>query len=456
MATPDEIAPILPSQQNPKGQASRRWGKVNNKTMCMRVIVVFSLLLGLAGGVWVLQLVFQQTNPEFGGLHGYCSKIQPIQPIEYSDRLHRLAATLDEGEAYVMEPGPTLTYYTNIAWSLSERPFVVILRKDTRQPTGIHTTIVTPLFEATRAEEALHDAALPSDIDVKIVSWIEHASPYEIIAEQLPDVRTVYVEQNIRLFIYTGMEQAGLPVQVASRALQTLRMVKSPAEIAILRCVNHVTELAIRKVRPHVIPGMTEADIATLMERALHQAGLTNTWVLALVDENAAFPHGEPGATKRVTPTSTVLIDTGGEFLGYQSDTTRTFFLGDSKHHNQTIVDAWYTVRKAQEQVLTHVEAGISCADVDLTARKVIDDAGLGAYFTHRLGHGIGEEMHEEPYMNRGNIDLSLKPGMTFSVEPGVYVAKEFGIRLEDIVMVNEEGRLELLTSGLAANPWTL
>lgn len=385
----------------------------------MRVIVVFSMLLGLAGGVWVLQLVFQQTNPEFGGLHGYCSKIPPIQPVEYSDRLHRLAATLDEGDAYVMEPGPTLAYYTNIAWSLSERPFVVILRKDSRQPTGIHTTIITPLFEATRAEEALRDAALPDDIDPKIVSWVEHASPYDAIAEQLPDVRTVYVEQNIRLFLYTGMEEAGLPVQVASRALQTLRMVKSPAELAILRCVNHATELAIRKVRPHVVPGMTEADIASLMERALHKAGLTNTWVLALVDENAAFPHGEPGATKRVTPTSTVLIDTGGEILGYQSgnltsnenasyalwltqspDTTRTFFLGDSQQHNQTIVDAWYTVRKAQEQVLEHVQAGTSCADVDLTARKVIDDAGLGAYFTHRLGHGIGEEMHEEPYVS--------------------------------------------------------
>jgi Xaa-Pro aminopeptidase len=124
--------------------------------------------------------------------------------------------------------------------------------------------------------------------------------------------------------------------------------------------------------------------------------------------------------------------------------------------HNQTIEDAWYLVRRAQENVLNRVGSGTSCAQVDLTARQIIDKAGYGDYFGHRLGHGIGLQMHEKPYMNQGNVDQYLVPGMTFSVEPGIYVTNEFGIRLEDIVVVSEDGKLELLTKGLAQNPWTL
>ncbi|KAF7721702.1 hypothetical protein EC973_004291 [Apophysomyces ossiformis] len=400
-----------------------------------------------------------------GDLHGwleavgsYCNSILPIQPAEYVERQKRLAKTLEaeNAEALVVEPGPTMVYYTNIQWSLSERPFLVILRSDSSAASGIRTTVVTPAFEATRARETLKDARLPSEIEPTLIEWLEHQSPYDQVWTVLQDSRkTIFIEPNVRLFVATGISQVLSNVDMASRAIQTLRMIKSPAEIAILRCVNHATEEAIRLVRPKVVPGMTEADIAKLMEDALHTAGLTNTWVLALVDENAAFPHGEPGKVKKVTNTSLVLIDTGGEFLGYQSDTTRTFLLGP-RGYNKSIEDAWYTVRRAQENVLNRVTANQTCAEVDLTARGVIDKAGYSDYFTHRLGHGIGEEMHEDPYMNKGNTGLRLQPGMTFTVEPGVYIPNQFGIRLEDVVVVNQQGKLELLTSGLAQNPWKL
>ncbi|KAI9254617.1 peptidase M24, structural domain-containing protein [Phascolomyces articulosus] len=463
MASQEEITPLV----GQSGNQRRHWSNVNKKTMFVRWAVIFSLLAALSGGVWALQSLFHQapapkrSPPNFDSLRGYCAKTNAIQPNEYIKRQKKLAATLDESSAYVMEGGPTMLYYTNIKWGLSERPFLVVLTRDATHDHGIRTTVLTPMFEATRAVEAIKSANLPEEIQPDVVEWIEHESPYKVAAEQvLTNVSTIYIEPTTRTFIFDGLAKAtsskDVSVEIASRSLQTLRMVKSSAEIDILRCVNHATEKAIRLVRSYVEVGMTESDIATIMTHALTTAGLTNTWVLALIDENAAFPHGEPGQTKRIGKDSTVLIDTGGELLGYQSDTTRTFFLGNREDHNQTIVDAWYLVKQAQQSVLKNGHAGSSCAEIDLSARRVITTAGYGRYFTHRLGHGIGEEMHEEPYMNQGNTELALEPGMTFSVEPGIYVPHEFGIRLEDIVVVNEQGQLEVLTSGLADNPWTL
>ncbi|KAI9311824.1 peptidase M24, structural domain-containing protein [Dichotomocladium elegans] len=393
-------------------------------------------------------------------LRGYCDSVDPIPQSEYVDRQERLANVLPESAALVMEPGATMLYYTNIAWSLSERPFLVVLQRvGDEDDKKIEMTVVTPMFEATRAVRALEEAGLPDAIQPRIVEWKEHESPYDVAYKVLEEASHVYVEPNIRFFIYDGLVQklTAARISIATRDIQTLRMRKSPAELAILRCANHATEAAIREVRGHVKVGMTEENIAAIMTQALETAGLTNTWVLALVDENAALPHGKPGSDKKVAGDSTVLIDTGGELLGYQSDTTRTFFMGSQgSGHNQTIVDAWYSVRRAQEAVLKEVSEGIICADVDLTARRVIQEAGFGRFFTHRLGHGIGEEMHEEPYMNQGNTAIRLQQGMTFSVEPGIYVPNEFGIRLEDIVVVNVQGQLEVLTSGLASDPWTL
>lgn len=381
--------------------------RLHTHDKAVRLATALAILAIMVVGVWGLQHFITQrqqpprrTKPDFSSLKGFCDGVSPIQPKEYLERQARLAQVLEQenAAALIVEPGPTMLYYTNIAWSLSERPFLVVLQ---RNGSSIDTTVVTPMFEATRAYEAIKDAQLPAKAQPIVTEWIEHESPYMLVSKVVQDEGTVFVEPNVRLFVYDGIaESLGRErTHMASRALQTLRMIKSPAELDILRCVNRATEAAIRAVRPHVQAGMTEEDIANVMEAALHTAGLTNTWVLALVDENAAFPHGEPGKEKRVTDKSTVLIDTGGELLGYQSDTTRTFFV-DGKGHNSTIVEAWHVVKKAQESVLELAKAGTSCANVDLIARNVIDDAGYGKYFTHRLGHGIGEEMHEEPYVS--------------------------------------------------------
>ncbi|KAI9020176.1 peptidase M24, structural domain-containing protein [Phycomyces nitens] len=457
MATAQETTPFLDY-----GQGNSSWSNFK-KNGLLKTVIAVCVLGAVLGGGWAI-CHWGELPGEFGrdfsSLEGYCKDTLAIQPGEYVDRQKRLAKVLkdEKAGALVVEPGPTMTYYTNIAWSLTERPFLVVLRPDDDLPSGINMTIVTPMFEATRALEALKRANLPSEIEPSVVEWVEDGSPYNAVKKALGDTAgTVFVDKDIRMFVFDGIDDVSddINVKMAPRSIRTLRMVKSSAEIDILRCANHATLAALQLVRTYVQPGMVESEISKMMTDALETAGLDETWVLALVDENAAFPHGEPGIQRTVTENSTVLIDTGGRLLGYQADVTRTFFLSD-RGHNQTIEDAWYSVRRAQENVLNRSNAGDSCAEVDLYARRVIEKAGFGQFFTHRLGHGIGEEMHEEPYMNQGNHEQLLSPGMTFSVEPGIYITGEFGIRLEDIVVVNQEGKLEVLTSGLAQNPWSL
>ncbi|KAI7869016.1 peptidase M24 [Spinellus fusiger] len=462
MATAEETTPFFGQHQG-----TSYWSRLKTKTLLLRTLFVAVVVAGLAGGVWVLQgwkPIGNDLSRDFSSLQGYCKDTLSIQPEEYIERQKKLSKLLLESNtsALIVEPGPSMMYYANIAWSLTERPFLVVLRPDSSLPTGINMTVVTPMFEATRAEEALKRARLPKAIQPTLVQWIEDHSPYDAVLLALGGSvdSPVFVDKDIRMFVYDGIRQAvskhhHQDVQMAPRLIRSLRMVKSPAEIDILRCANHATLASLKLVRSYVVPGMTEGDVAKMMTDALAVAGLDETWVVALVDENAAFPHGDPGNEKKVTKDSTVLIDTGGRLLGYQADITRTFFLSE-RGHNQTIEDAWYSVRRAQDNVLNQSRAGDSCAEVDLYARHTIEQAGFGPYFTHRLGHGIGEEMHEEPYMNQGNHVQLLEPGMTFSVEPGIYITGEFGIRLEDIVVVNQQGKLEVLTGGLAQNPWSL
>lgn len=431
--------------------------ETNTQEKAIRAVCILLLLLCLAAGTWFFQCFLTQ-EIDFSNLKDYCKDVAAIQPTEYTSRHQHLAATLkkENADALIMEGGASMVYYTNIEWGLTERAFMVILQLNDTEPTGIHTTIITPAFEAARARDTLKKAHLPETIQPTFVEWLEYKSPFESLPSLLPQSQRVIVEQNARLFIYQGVSEAlkETRVDMAPRSIRMLRMIKSSAELDIMRCANTVTELAIRTVRPHIKIGMTEFDIQKVMTDALTQAGLTNTWVLALVDQNAALPHGS-SSNQRVTKDSTVLIDTGGEFKRYQSDVTRTFFMGQ-RGTNQTIEEAWYLVRRAQENVLNRTGAGMNCAEVDLTARHVIEEGNFGPYFTHRLGHGLGLEMHEEPYMNQGNSEQYLAPGMTFSVEPGIYVLNEFGIRLEDPVVVRQDGKLELLTIGLAQNPWTL
>ncbi|CAO3633351.1 unnamed protein product [Cunninghamella blakesleeana] len=499
-----EQRPLL--QNSGRTKSSIHYNKLKQKTMLVRVLLVLGVLSLFSCGIWLLNMnnVTLEENEwikdmkELKTTSEACQQhIIHIPQEEYVERQRKLASTLiSEGaQAYIIEPSATMTYYTNMTWSRTERPFLIVFTLNHQEAPNhpLDMTIITPLFEQTRAQVELKRANLSPHINIQMVPWIEHGNVYDTLktvlneklnrsisissqkAEEEKEKEkdndyTFFIEPTTRLFISEGIQQSFshelIHIKGASLAIQQLRMVKSTNEINIMRCANQLTELAIRKVKHHIKVGMTENQIANLMTDALENyVGLTNTWVVALIDANAALPHGNPASIHQVHDLSLVLIDTGGELYGYQSDTTRTFFISDNnnneenedqKQMNTTIVNAWYTVHQAQATVLATIQKGQSCAQVDLTARHVIEKDGLGEFFTHRLGHGIGLEMHEEPYMNQGNTNCFLQPGFTFSVEPGVYVTNEFGIRLEDIVVVNQEGHLEVLTNGLAQNPWTL
>ncbi|RUP43453.1 hypothetical protein BC936DRAFT_137147 [Jimgerdemannia flammicorona] len=240
-----------------------------------------------------------------------------------------------------------MSYYTNVKWSLSERPFLAIIRPDSLALSRVNITFVSPAFEVARARENIKHAGLLEPVG--IVEWEEHLSPYDTVAKLLASTTsspaTVYLDTTLRFFIASALTNILAPLDIATSVsdpeIVTLRSIKSSAEIDIMRCANMATVEALRAVKSLVKPGATEDQIAAWTFRALEAAGLRKTWVLALVDDNAAYPHGEPGKNK-----------------------------------------------------------------------KVGEDGGM----------------------------TRLEPGMTFSVEPGVYVMGEFGIRLEDIVVVTSDG----------------
>ena len=224
-------------------------------------------------------------------------------------------------------------------------------------------------------------------------------------------------------------------VESGSTLVRDLRGVKDEHELALLRRANELTQQAIGAASEHVTPGMTRDEIAPLMRAAQERLGLRDVWVLALVGAAAAYPHGN---NQEVTlgRGDFLLVDTGGSLHGYQSDNTRTWAPAGQPGVAET--RAWHAVQDAQRRAFEAIRPGVVCAEIDRVARTSLDAAGYGPDYrglTHRLGHGIGMEGHEQPYFDLGS-EVVLRPGMTLSNEPGVYVRGSFGVRLEDIVAV--------------------
>ena len=297
-----------------------------------------------------------------------------------------------------------------------------------------------PFFVGPAFEEGTLRERLGGSPDLRV--WQEHQDPYRLAVDALQDrgIRTgrVAVEPTTRMFILTGLTRAGgaMTFENGAAVVDACRMKKSPAELALLRRANQATKAALRAAADRVKPGMTEDEIRAMIRTAQETAGLTDIWALVLSGPNAAYPHGTKNR-RAVAEGDLILVDTGGALHGYQSDITRTWALGAVDEPRRR---AFETVRLAQAAALALIKPGTRCTDVDAAARKVMADRGFGTdyqRFTHRLGHGIGLEGHEHPYLVRDN-HLRLEPGMTMSNEPGIYIPGEFGIRIEDIVAVTD------------------
>src|SRR5579863_11255 len=344
--------------------------------------------------------------------------------------------------AIVLMEGTSLTYFSGIRWWGGERLFALVL------PAKGAAFYVCPAFEEGRATEQIADAPDGEHPDVR--TWQEDENPYERLAQGLKDrgISSMGIEERVRFFFADGIAKAAPQLTLTSATPVTAgcRMIKSAHEIALMRLAAQVTLIAYEAVYHALREGMTQQQVENLIAAAYGQLGFPGEASVE-VDEYTAYPHGS-STPQVIHEGSIVMIDDGCTVEGYQSDITRTFVLGKVPQKNgDKMKKVFDIVHRAQAAALATARPGAECGAVDTAARLVITDSGYGPdykYFAHRLGHGMGMDGHEWPYLVRGNA-TKLAANMTTSNEPGVYIRGEFGIRLEDDMHLTENGA-ELFT----------
>ena len=345
----------------------------------------------------------------------------------YSQRLSRVRAAMRERsvDALLVSVGHDLPYLIGYHAMPLERLTALVV-------TASNATLVVPRLEAPRVE---HHALV-----FDLVSWDETHDPIEVTAKLLRDTKCIAVgDQMWSRFLVDLL--AHLPGRTYVRSVEVvgaLRASKDEAEIAALAAAGAAADrVAAQLQRGEIaLAGRTEAAVsADISARLLAEGHDVVNFAIVAAGENASSPHHHPGR-REIQRGEIVLCDFGGTMNGYCSDITRCVFLGEPPADVQR---AWADLRRAQEAGVRAGVVGGTCESVDTAARSVLEDAGWGEYFIHRTGHGIGMEAHEEPYMVRGN-SLAIAHGHAFSVEPGIYVPGQWGMRLEDIVVATTNG----------------
>ena len=363
-----------------------------------------------------------------------------VTPISVAERRARIekakglmrAAKMD---ALVLTGGTSMEYFTGIRWGVSERLLAAVI------PVRGSAFLVTPKFEEERAMEQAHEG--PLGADAQVYAWEEDEDPFALVAKGLRERRlgtaTVGTEETTRFVFGDGMEKAMPGGKFVSGTSITAgcRMVKDAHEIELMQHASNVTLAAYEAAYKGLTDGMTQGQFQELIRAAHRQLGYDGS-ASVQVGEFSALPHGS-AKPQIVREGTIVLIDGGCKVEGYVSDISRTFVLGRA---TQRMKDVFEIEFRAQSAALAAAKPGVPCEAVDAAARQVIVDAGFGPgykYFTHRVGHGMGMDGHEWPYLVKGNT-LPLQAGMAFSDEPGIYIPGEFGIRLEDDMVITETG----------------
>lgn len=334
--------------------------------------------------------------------------VPAISRHHFLQRQDTLASALrDAGvDAFISEPSASSAFYANISYTyeLSERPFLMIIDKDAQ------FSYLVPKFEAGRI------AGLGMVYqDKKVIEWREEESPYEVLAKET-GFSKVMLDEHTRFMIAAGLQNAGVEVVPMTETVQSLRSVKTDAEIEILRAINTFTLELVRSVQKCVKVGMTQDTVRTASHALFTHAGVgEGFWAIVLFGENAAFPHGGK-QSKTLEEGEFVLIDIGSKLYDYGSDVTRTI-LPTGANVSQELMGIWETVHAAQSAGFNLMHPNETCSEVDSASRKPISDAGYAEFYTHRLGHGLGLEMHEHPYLNGANSE-KLKAGQVVSNEP--------------------------------------
>ena len=358
--------------------------------------------------------------------------VKPLTPEDYAARLEKARRLMVENkiDGFFMEGSPTMRYFANINWSRSERTFGAVLTQK-KPPVWVCSR-----FELERARESI-----PADQEVR--TWEEDESPFKLIGAVMKDAGftagRLGVEPSSRTFVLYAIRRdvPGLDVVDGAVVSEGCRGVKTEKEIAFMDLANKITKLAYREGFKTLREGMTTGELGAAIREAHVKMGVSGGGGGSF-GPNTAFPHGTR-TVRNLQKGDNVLVDGGCSIEGFSADITRTVVFGKPSDRQRKV---WNAVKKAQTAALKACRPGVACEEVDKAARKVIENAGFGPgykYFTHRLGHGIGMEGHEYPYLVLGN-KLKLEPGMTFSNEPGIYIYGEFGVRTEDCMVVTKDG----------------
>ena len=404
-----------------------------------------SVVAGISAALPILSQAVDDDKslpPAIAALPTRAAEARPITIEERAARQEKARQLMRENslDAILIAQGTSLRYFTGIRWEGGERLFAMLL------PAKGEAFYVAPAFEEGRAREQIAKSPEGTNPDVRV--WQEDESPYERVAQGLGDrglaSGTIGLEETMKFVFGDNVKRAVASATFTSATPVTAgcRRIKSLHEIDLMRLAAKVTLAAYEATFRSLKPGMTQHDVANMVETAHRKLGFEGGADVQ-VGEFSAFPHGS--ATPQVIRESTiVLMDGGCSVQGYQSDISRTYVLGKSTDKMNQVFEI---VHRAQSAALAAAKPGTEAGSVDAAARKVITDSGYGPdykYFTHRLGHGMGMDGHEWPYLVRGNKTI-LQPEMTFSDEPGIYIRGEFGIRLEDDMHITENGS-ELFT----------
>ncbi|MFJ7899811.1 M24 family metallopeptidase [Streptomyces sp. NPDC096198] len=352
----------------------------------------------------------------------------PFTADDYTARMRRAAEAADAAglAGLLIAPGPDLVWLTGYRPVETERLTLLVLR------AGQDPVLVVPALEAPDAAGAAGAPALT------LRDWTDGQDPYGAAAALLRPAGRYGISDNAwALHLLALRERLPDTGHLAlTRALPMLRAVKDSAELDRLAAAGAAADTAYEEIRKVRFEGRREREVAADLDGLLRRFGHSQVdFTIVASGPNGANPHHEAGE-RAIGRGDMVVLDFGGLKHGYGSDTSRTVHVGEPTDEERTVHEL---VRAAQEEGFRAVRPGAACQDVDRAARAVIAEAGYGEYFIHRTGHGIGVTTHEPPYMIEGE-EQPLVPGMCFSVEPGVYLPGRFGVRIEDIVTVTEDG----------------
>lgn len=330
--------------------------------------------------------------------------------------------------ALLITPGPSLRYLAGYSAVALERLTCLVVSED-----------AAPVLVVPRLEEPAAMAAVGDAVDLEVQSWDETDDPYGLVASLVKGAVRLGIANDMTADKVLRLQEVvpNVKLALAGEVLDKMRLIKDAAEIEALREAGAAIDRVHARVPEWLRAGRREDEVGRDIANAIVEEGhATAEFVIVASGPNAASPHHET-SSRTITDGDVVVVDIGGATpAGYCSDCTRTYVVGRPSAEFAT---AYAELQRAQETAFQAVRPGVAAEDIDVAARRHLTRAGLGEYFIHRTGHGIGLDVHEEPYIVAGN-KRALEPGMAFSIEPGFYVPGTHGARIEDIVVVTDDG----------------